>query len=149
MDDEMIGPPSDESAQFTETLADVAAAPLAEPEEVATPLAVVPPPPVARPVDLPEFGRDPAVCQPRSIDLLLDVELPVSVELGHTHLAIKNILELGVGSIVKLEKAAGDPVDVVVNGRLVARGEVVVVDESFGVRILGLVDPDQRLGVAA
>jgi flagellar motor switch protein FliN/FliY len=100
---------------------------------------------VAHAVALPELAPDPGQVPPRSIDLLLDVELPLAVELGHAQLPIKNILELGVGSVIKLDKAAGDPVDVLVNGKLVARGEVVVVDENFGVRILGLVDPDQRL----
>ena len=103
-------------------------------------------PAVAHAVALPELAPDPGQAPPRSIDLLLDVELPLAVELGHAQLPIKNILELGVGSVIKLDKAAGDPVDVLVNGKLVARGEVVVVDENFGVRILGLVDPDQRLG---
>lgn len=148
--DETTNIPGEEGAPIGQTIADVAAALPVEPEaQEAPPAAAFEPPPVARPVELPDLGRDPSVAQPRSIDLLLDVDLPVSVELGHTQMAIKNILELGVGSIVKLEKAAGDPVDVVVNGRLVARGEVVVVDESFGVRILGLVSPDQRLGLAA
>ena len=97
-------------------------------------------------MELPELGPDPVQAQPRSIDLLLDVDLPLAVELGHAQMPIKSILELGVGSVIKLDKAAGDPVDVLVNGKLVARGEVVVVDENFGVRILGLVEPDQRLG---
>ncbi len=103
-------------------------------------------PAVAQAVALPELAPDPGQAAPRSIDLLLDVELPLSVELGHAQMPIKSILELGVGSVIRLDKAAGDPVDVLVNGKLVARGEVVVVDENFGVRILGLVDPDQRLG---
>lgn len=103
-------------------------------------------PPVARLVELPNFSPTRPHPEPRSIDLLLDVELPVTVELGHSQMAIKSILELGIGSVVRLEKAAGDPVDVLVNGKLVARGEVVVVDENFGVRILGLVNPDERLG---
>jgi flagellar motor switch protein FliN/FliY len=101
---------------------------------------------VAQAVDLPELAPDPGQAQPRSIELLLDVDLPLAVELGHSQMPIKSILELGVGSVIRLDKAAGDPVDVLVNGKLVARGEVVVVDENFGVRILGLVDPDQRLG---
>ncbi len=101
---------------------------------------------MAQAVDLPEFSPEATTSSPRSMDLLLDVELPLTVELGHTRMAIKGILELGVGSVIKLDKAAGDPVDMLVNGRLVARGEVVVVDDSFGVRILGLVDPEQRLG---
>ena len=104
---------------------------------------------VARTVELADLGPGPAPSQPRSIDMLLDVELPITVELGQVRLPIKNILELGVGSVVPLDRAAGDPVDVRVNGRIVARGEVVVVDENFGVRILGLVDPEQRLGNAA
>lgn len=101
--------------------------------------------PTAQGVELPELTGTAQAHSARSMDLLLDVELPVTVELGHTEMPIKNILELGVGSVVRLEKVAGDPVDIRVNGKLVARGEVVVVDENFGVRILGLIDPDQRL----
>lgn len=103
------------------------------------------PVPTAQGVELPELTGSAAPQSARSMDLLLDVELPVTVELGHTQMPIKNILELGVGSVVRLEKVAGEPVDIRVNGKLVARGEVVVVDENFGVRILGLIDPDQRL----
>ena len=147
--EEQVGTPAAQTQPAGETLADLAAAADTGTEAGTEPVAPAEPPPMARPVELPDLARERPAAQPRSIDLLLDVELPVSVELGHTQLAIKNILELGVGSIVKLEKAAGDPVDVVVNGRLVARGEVVVVDESFGVRILGLVEPEQRLGMAA
>jgi len=80
-----------------------------------------------------------------SMDLLLDVDLDLSVELGRASVPVREILQLGSGSIVELNKLAGDSVDVLVNGRLIARGEVVVVDENFGVRITEIVSPAERL----
>jgi flagellar motor switch protein FliN/FliY len=80
-----------------------------------------------------------------NINLLLDVPLPVSVELGRTTMTIRDILDLGTGSVVEVNRVAGEPVDILVNGRLVARGEVVVIDENFGVRILDMVSPEERL----
>lgn len=79
------------------------------------------------------------------IDRLLDISLNVAVELGRKQMQIKEILELGPGKIIELEKLAGEPVDLMVNGKLLARGEVVVVDENFGVRITELVDPKDRI----
>lgn len=80
-----------------------------------------------------------------SIDLLMDVDLDLSVELGRSSMPVRDILQLGSGSIVELNKLAGDAVDVLVNGRLIARGEVVVVDENFGVRVTEIVSPNERL----
>jgi flagellar motor switch protein FliN len=80
-----------------------------------------------------------------NIDRLLDVSLNVSVELGRKQMQIKEILELGPGKIIELEKLAGEPVDLLVNGKLLARGEVVVVDENFGVRITDLIDLKDRI----
>lgn len=80
-----------------------------------------------------------------SLDLLLDVKLPISVELGRADAYIKDILEYGPGTVVELDKMAGDPVDILVNGRLVAQGEVVVVDDHFGVRLTALLSPKDRL----
>lgn len=80
-----------------------------------------------------------------NIDLLLDVNLPVSIELGRTRMTIADILELGTGSIVELDKLAGEPVDILVNNKPLAKGEVVVLDENFGVRITSLVSPRERL----
>ncbi|MDM7972220.1 MAG: flagellar motor switch protein FliN, partial [candidate division Zixibacteria bacterium] len=82
---------------------------------------------------------------PRNIGLLMDVNLPLSIELGRTRMSIADILSLGPGSVVELNKLAGEPVDVLVNGKIVARGEVVVIDENFGVRIVQLMTPEQRL----
>ena len=83
--------------------------------------------------------------EPSNIDLLMDVNLPVSIELGRTKMSISDILALGPGSVVELARLAGEPVDVMVNHKLVARGEVVVVDENFGVRITQLITPEERI----
>lgn len=81
----------------------------------------------------------------QNIDMLLDVNLPVSIELGRTKMSISDILSLGPGSVVELNKLAGEPVDLLVNYKIVARGEVVVIDENFGVRITNLISPTERL----
>jgi len=83
----------------------------------------------------------------RGIELLMDVNLPVSIELGRTKMAISDILALGPGSVVELNKLAGEPVDLLVNYKIVARGEVVVIDENFGVRITQLLSAEERLRV--
>ncbi len=79
------------------------------------------------------------------IEMLMDVALEVSVELGRSHMSIGEILALRTGSVIELDKLAGEPVDVSVNGTLIARGEVVVVDEKFGVRITEVVSKARRL----
>ena len=81
----------------------------------------------------------------QNIDMLLDVNLPVSIELGRTRMSISDILSLGPGSVVELNKLAGEPVDLLVNYKIVARGEVVVIDENFGVRVTNLISPTERL----
>lgn len=86
-----------------------------------------------------------AEAAPANIDILMDVALKVSVELGRATLTVRDTLNLSPGHVVELDKLAGDPVDVLVNGRLIARGEVVVVDDQFGVRITEIVSPRQRV----
>ncbi len=81
----------------------------------------------------------------KNIELLMDVELPISIELGKTKMNISDILGLAPGSIVELDKLVGEPVDLLVNQRCVAKGEVVVVEENFGLRITQLVSPEERL----
>lgn len=80
-----------------------------------------------------------------NIDRLIDVDLNLSVELGRKNMKIREILDLGPGKIIELDKLAGEPVDLLVNGKLLAKGEVVVVDENFGVRITELIDPLDRV----
>jgi len=80
-----------------------------------------------------------------NIEILLDIPLEVSVELGRTKMIIKDLIQLGPGSIIELDKLIGEPVDLLVNDNLIARGEVVVFDENFGVRITDIVTPAERL----
>lgn len=80
-----------------------------------------------------------------NIDFIADVPLQVTVELGRTRKLIRDILELVPGSVVELDKLAGEPVDILVNGRLIAKGEVVVIDENFGVRVTNIVQPAERM----
>lgn len=79
------------------------------------------------------------------LDVILDIPLQVSVELGRMSMLVQDVVELGTGSIVEIDKAAGDPVDVLVNGKLVARGEVVVIEDNFGVRITEILSPKERV----
>lgn len=81
----------------------------------------------------------------QGLDILMDIPLEISVELGRIKMLVKDVVELGSGSIVEIDKAAGEPVDVLVNGRLVARGEVVVIEDNFGVRITEILSPQDRL----
>lgn len=76
---------------------------------------------------------------PENIDLIMDVPLEVTVELGRTSKSIKEILDFSPGTIIELDKLAGEPVDVLVNGKFVAKGEVVVIEESFGIRVTEII----------
>lgn len=79
------------------------------------------------------------------LEMLADIPLDITVELGRLRMVVRDVVELGAGSIVEIDKAAGEPVDVLVNGRLVARGEVVVIEDNFGVRITEILTPQERL----
>ena len=81
-----------------------------------------------------------------TMELLLDVRVRLSVQLGRAQLSIREVLGLGPGSVVELDKPANEPVDILVNDRLIAHGEVVVVDENFGIRVLDIVSPQARIG---
>ena len=94
---------------------------------------------------LPTFGSSRDMDESHGLDILMDVPLDISVELGRTRLVVKEVVDLGIGSIVEIDKAAGEPVDVLVNGRLVARGEVVVIEYNFGVRITEILTPRERI----
>ena len=82
---------------------------------------------------------------PNDIDLILDIPVQLTVELGRTKLAIKNLLQLAQGSVVELDGLAGEPMDVLVNGCLIAQGEVVVVNDKFGIRLTDLITPAERI----
>jgi flagellar motor switch protein FliN/FliY len=80
-----------------------------------------------------------------NLDLILDVQVTLSLEVGRARIPIRNLLQLNQGSVVELERVAGEPLDVYVNGTLVAQGEVVVVNERFGVRLTEVVSPSERI----
>ena len=81
----------------------------------------------------------------RNFDLLLDIKLQLTVELGRTEMPIKKILELTRGSIIELDKVAGEPVELYASGKMIAKGEVVVIEDNFGLRIISIVSPDDRI----
>ena len=98
-----------------------------------------------KPVQFQQFDEEPMHTSGSSLDLILDVPLEVTVELGRTSKTIKEILDISPGTIVELDKMAGEPVDILVNGKLVAKGEVVVIDENFGVRITEILNSIDRV----
>ena len=102
-------------------------------------------PAVVNPVQFATLESTADARQPNGIELLLDVPLRISVELGKATMTIREVLGLGPGSIVELDKMAGEPVDIVANDKLIAHGEVVVVDENFGVRVTDIVTLEKRL----
>lgn len=87
---------------------------------------------------------------PQTLEFILDVTLQVTVEVGRARMTIQDLLQLGQGSVIELEKLAGEPLDIYVNGKQVARGEAVIVNEKFGVRLTDIISPEDRVeGLAA
>lgn len=80
-----------------------------------------------------------------NMDAILDVPVTISMEIGRTNIAIRNLLQLNQGSVVELDRLAGEPMDVLVNGTLIAQGEVVVVNEKFGIRLTDIISPSERV----
>lgn len=93
----------------------------------------------------PDFDESGIVQQKENMDIVMDVPLEVTVELGRTTKKIKEILEFNPGTIVELDRLAGEPIDILVNGKFVAEGEVVVIDENFGIRITEIINPELRI----
>jgi flagellar motor switch protein FliN/FliY len=122
---------------------DAVVVPMVEGEEVRAVLALALSPwPSDEPGQIDVAPRSMAPAVPRGgLDMLHDVEMEVSAELGRTRMSVRELLSLNPGAIVELDRAAGSPADLLVNGRLIARGEVVVVDENFGIRITEIVAP--------
>lgn len=89
--------------------------------------------------------KAPAPQPVQSLDFILDIPLKVTVELGRSKMAIRDILQLAQGSVVELSKFAGEPLEVLVNDKLIARGEVVVVNEKFGIRLTDIITPSERI----
>jgi flagellar motor switch protein FliN/FliY len=117
----------------------------------APPPGYAPPPPRAapnvnaQPVQFQSFDYEAAAQQKENIGILMDVPLDVSVELGKTSKKIKEILEFSPGTIIELDKLAGEPIDILVNGKYVAKGEVVVIDENFAIRVTSIINAELRI----
>ncbi len=98
-----------------------------------------------RPVELAQMALAESKDPVENIDKILDIPVLATVHLGQTHLQISDLLKLGTGSVVELDKRAGEPVELYINEKLIAYGEVVVVNETFGLRVTSIVDPKQRI----
>lgn len=83
--------------------------------------------------------------RPQNLEVVLDIPVRLSMEVGSTSISIRKLLQLNKGSVVELSRLAGEPLDVLVNGTLIARGEVVVVNDKFGVRLLDVISPERRI----
>ena len=90
-------------------------------------------------------GTGEKAAAPQGFDMILDIPVNLTVELGRTKISIRNLLQLAHGSVVELEGMAGEPMDVLVNGTLIAQGEVVVVNEKFGIRLTDIITPQERI----
>jgi len=126
------------AAEWAAALAEAAPAPsvasevMVEPEQVSTP-------------NFANFSPTTAGGPTGDINMILDIPVQLTVELGRTRIPIKNILQLAQGSVVELDALAGEPMDVLVNGYLIAQGEVVVVNDKFGIRLTDIVTPSERM----
>lgn len=99
----------------------------------------------ATPASFPPVTNTAVAEQPKNIDFILDIPMKVSIYVGSTKMAIRDLLQLAQGSVIELDKLAGEPMEVMVNNKLVAKGEVVVVNEKFGIRLTDVVSPAERV----
>ncbi len=145
MAEEEVGAAPEEPGENEQFTADDWAAAMAEQtsaEEAARPAE---PQPTAAVFDnlSPDSGLSPEAA--KNLELVMDIPVQMTVELGRTRMPIRNLLQLAQGSVVELNELAGEPLDVFVNGCLVAQGEVVVVNEKFGIRLTDIITPSERL----
>ncbi len=106
--------------------------------------------PAAPRAPMEEFGSAPKANLPvnlegPNLDVILDIPVSISMEVGNTEITIRNLLQLNQGSVIELDRLAGEPLDVLVNGTLIAHGEVVVVNEKFGIRLTDVISPSERI----
>jgi len=106
--------------------------------------------PAGKRLPMEEFGsvprnNDPVTLDGPNLDVILDIPVSISMEVGSTEINIRNLLQLNQGSVIELDRLAGEPLDVLVNGTLIAHGEVVVVNEKFGIRLTDVISPSERI----
>ncbi|MBD8473598.1 flagellar motor switch protein FliN [Pseudomonas sp. CFBP 8770] len=93
----------------------------------------------------PKSGNGPVTLEGPNLDVILDIPVTISMEVGATDISIRNLLQLNQGSVIELDRLAGEALDVLVNGTLIAHGEVVVVNEKFGIRLTDVISPSERI----
>jgi flagellar motor switch protein FliN len=96
-------------------------------------------------VETQPLGKESVMQGEVNLDVILDIPVTISMEIGRTRISIRNLLQLNQGSVIELDRLAGEPMDVLVNGTLVAHGEVVVVNEKFGIRLTDVISPAERI----
>lgn len=101
--------------------------------------------PPTRPADFPPLEPRSSGGAPNNLDFILDIPLQLSARLGSTRMLVRDLLQLGQGSVIELDRLAGEPLEVLVNGKLVARGEAVVVNEKLGIRLTDVISPMERI----
>lgn len=131
---------ADDTITSDEISADDWGAAMAEQAAATTPAAEE-----AKPHVFEQFGASGGGTSQNDLDMILDIPVQLTVELGRTKMPIKNLLQLAQGSVVELAGMAGEPLDVLINGFLIAQGEVVVVNDKFGIRLTDVVTPSERL----
>ena len=99
----------------------------------------------AQPAVFEQLGGGMNAQAPQGFDMIMDIPVALTVELGRTKISIRNLLQLAHGSVVELDGLAGEPMDVLINGTLIAQGEVVVVNEKFGIRLTDIITPQERI----
>ena len=135
---------ADVEAVDQQALADQWAAALEDQVEDAPEVAA--PSPTFQPAALPALESSPqSASSEMNLDVILDIPVTLSIELGRTRVPIRNLMQLNQGSVVELDRIAGEPLDVLVNGTLIAHGEAVVVNEKFGIRLTDVVSPSERV----
>ncbi|MCJ8167941.1 flagellar motor switch protein FliN [Atopomonas sediminilitoris] len=146
----------EEGAQDDEALADEWAAALAESgddagqDDIDALMNQADSAPAAGAAPMEQFGTPPKASgdvslEGPNLDVILDIPVVISMEVGNTNITIRNLLQLNQGSVVELDRLAGEPLDVLVNGTLIAHGEVVVVNEKFGIRLTDVISPSERI----
>lgn len=118
------------------------AAAMAEAEEAETKVTNAKPAPLE---SFDKLGSKPPAPGAPDLDVILDIPVTISMEVGNTQIAIRNLLQLNQGSVIELDRLAGEPLDVLVNGTLIAHGEVVMVNEKFGIRLTDVISPSERI----
>ena len=132
----------DEASGENEALADEWAAAMEEGEEVGDDDDDVQPAPLD---ELEDEGAPPASTDGPELDVILDIPVTISMEVGNTQIPIRNLLQLNQGSVIELDRLAGEPLDVLVNGTLIAHGEVVMVNDKFGIRLTDVISQSERI----